>query len=641
MTEAILLRGAGKMGPAEEAHRKAVKVYPQGDQAWAELGIFLADTKVYSEASGCLRRSLGLPPEAAATDPGSSAKAGVEDATRETIRLLAKILAAHPAWTRGQFSLGGLYETIGEYELSRASLARALALEASVEAPVRALLARILWREGKLEEAIAQADRALELDPANLLAHAGRSVCCSLLGFMDEAMVSYRRSNQISPEAACHELVLFGMNFLPETTPEAFYDEARRWDSLHAAPLACHIRPPGNVPDPDRRLKIGYVSPDLHTHPIVRFLLPVLEHHDGSRFEVTAYSVNSTTDVQTEELQRVAPNWVTFLGTGLELADRVRADGIDILVDLAGHTMECGLYQVFMCKPAPIQVSWMGMLSTTGLSTMDYFLGDALMPCPGTEHLFSETVYRVPGASFCYRPAADVPLAPSPCRERGYITFGSFHQTSKVTREVVRLWATVLHAVPGSRLLMKYRDMGTDAAQRRFAIWFAEDGIGKERLQFAAASPLAEYLAAFGEIDIALDTFPYNGGTTSLDGLWMGVPFVTLAGRLAVQRTGADILTLIGSPGLAAETWEQYLRAAVFLAEAVPQNPDFRRNVRQALKSSSMMDEAAVVRRVEDAFRDMWRTWCQSGKGAPRTAAMASQEEVFHAGVVPATASRH
>jgi len=613
LCEANLLRSRDP-GQAEKAYRQAARVYPQGGQVWAELGCFLADLRRFSEARDCFRRSLAIGrPAAAARD----STIGAEDDARAAIQLLEEILKAHPVWTRGVFSLGCAYEAIGEFGPARVHLASARALDPVLEGPVRSLFASINWREGKHAEAIAEADRALLADPANRVAHSVRGLCCGLLGRMDEAVAGYRRAIEIAPDPQIHRSLLFAMNFLPETTPEAHYAEACLWNSLYAAPLARYIRPHGNIPDPDRRLKLGYVSPDLYNHAIMRFLPPIFEHHDRSRFEVSVYSVGTKVDDLTEKLRSSVDHYVNFEGSGEELAELVRADGIDILVDLAGHTMDWSFYQAFAMKPAPVQVSWIGVASTTGLSTMDYYLGDAFSPCPGTEHLFSETVYRTPGAFFCYRPFVEVPVAPAPCVQRGYITFGSYNSPGKVTRQVVRLWAAVLKAVPGSRLLMKYRGLETEVQQQRFVAWFAEEGIRRERLQFAGASLQGEYLASYGDIDIALDPFPYNGGSTTMDTTWMGVPVVTLAGRLCVQRGGADVLSWIGSPDLVAETPERYVEAAVFLANVVPQIPDLRRNVRKAFQSSGLMDEPGVTQGVEDAFRDMWRRWCRKQPGSP------------------------
>jgi predicted O-linked N-acetylglucosamine transferase (SPINDLY family) len=457
---------------------------------------------------------------------------------------------------------------------------------------------------------VAGADFTLRALPGNHHSLVVRAACYYALSLPLEAAESARRALDIAPEPNLHRALLCMMNFLPDTTPESKYAEACRWDSLYAAPLAPGIRRHANLPAPERRIRLGYLSPDLYTHTLIRFLQPVFEHHDRSRFEVFAYSVGAKVDESTERARAAVEHFVPFDGSGRDLAERIRADGIDILVELAGNSMPWEFLQTLALKPAPIQVSWVGLPGTTGLSTMDYFLGDAQMPRPGTEHLFRETVYRLPRAACCYR-FMDIPVAPSPCLQRGYITFGCFNQPMKITREVVRLWSAILRAVPRSCLLLKYKGMESEVFQDRFQSWIAKEGVARDRLRFAGYSPLAEYLAAYGGIDIALDPFPYNGGSTSLDAVYMGVPLVTLTGRLAVQCGGASLLRTIGLSDMVAETPERYLETAVSMAGMVPKMPDIRRDMRQALLSSPFLDEAGAVRDVEDAFRNMWRAWCR------------------------------
>jgi predicted O-linked N-acetylglucosamine transferase (SPINDLY family) len=430
---------------------------------------------------------------------------------------------------------------------------------------------------------------------------------------MEESARSLRRSLEILPEPEIHSSLLFDMNRLPDTTPEILYAEACRWNGLYAAPLASEIQPHRNLPDPERRLKVGYVSPDLYGHPIAKFMMPVFERHDRSRCEVFAYAVGSKTDAVTDWFRARVEHFVSLPPDAQTLATRVRADGIDILVDLAGHTTGSG-YLAFARKPAPVQISWLGVLSTTGMPVMDYFLGDAEMPCPGTEHLFSETVYRLPSCVCCFRPTDSVPVDTAPFLERGYITFGCFNNPQKINREVVKLWSAILHLVPDSRLLLKWHLLEREVVQHRFERWFAEDGIPPGRLRFAGASNTTDYLKEYGEIDIALDPFPYNGGSTTLDSLFMGVPVVTLAGRLAVQRIGASLLIGAGLPDLVTYSPKQYVTTAVFLAGTVPKIPGSRHNLRKALQSSPLMDEIGLVRSVENAYRDMWRTWCLKQK---------------------------
>ena len=606
------LRKSGDFPHAEEAYRKAVRIDPHRADAWSELGCLMLDCRRFSEAVNCFRQSLGQNGDLAADDSAQAA-----------VKLLLEVVSGRPAWARGQFSLGYAYEHLGDNQRARDHLGNALRLDPARQASVQALYARMYWSEEKWTDGIAAADRALKANPKYFLALVIRSKCCSELDDSEGALSSMRQALEIVPHSEFHSGMLFDLNLLPETTPESLYGEAKRWNVCHAARLADQIRPHSNTPDAERRLKVGYMSPDLYGHPIAKLLIPVLERHDRSRFEVFVYAIGAKADHITDYIRRSVDNFVPTRVPAVELAERIRVDGIDILIDLAGHTMGSA-YLAFALKPAPVQVSWLGVLSTTGMSTMDYFLGDAQMPCPGTEHLFTESVYRLPRSLCCYRPTANVPVAPAPYFERGYITFGCFNSSRKINRDVVRLWSAVLHLVPESRMVLKWHGMETEAKQRRLRQWFVEDGIAPERLTFVGASMTTEYLKEFGAIDIALDPFPYNGGTTTLDTLWMGVPVVTLAGRLPVQRIAASILTAAGLPDFIAQTPEQYLKIALYLAAVVPKTPDLRQEIRRALVASPLMDEIGIVRDVENAYREMWRIWCRSERKLSDLASLAS-----------------
>jgi protein O-GlcNAc transferase len=598
--EGRLLRKAGDWARAEQTWREATSLDPDSTEAWAELGCLLADGRRFSEAVPCFRRAVGQ------TDAEAPAAA-----PQETVQLLGQIASVQPDWSTGQFSLGSALEHLRKFEQARMHLANALRLDPSREAAVQALLARTYSLEGRPLDAIAAADRSLQANPDYFLAHAVRSRCCAELGRIAESVESRRKAIEICPHRPFHSMLLFDLNYLPETTPEALYAEACRWNSLYAAPVASRIQPHTNAADPDRALRVGYVSSDLHNHAMMRYILPVLERQDREQFELYAYSTSSKNDEWTGHI-RASVTGFQSMRDPQELATRVRQDGIDILVDLSGHTMGDSLL-AFAEKPAPVQVSWIGVPATSGMPAIDYFLGDAYMPCPGTEHLFAEKVYRLPRAACCYRPfRTDLPVAPAPCLERGYVTFGCFNSPYKINREVVKLWSAILHLSPPARLLLKYFGMENPAVQDRFRQWFQEDGIAVERVMFKGKSPAETYLADYGAIDIALDPFPYNGGSTTLDALWMGVPVVSLAGRLTAQRAGASILSNAGLSDLVAQNPEQYMKAALFLAAVVPNLPEFRRDIRKALLASPWMDEAGVVRDVEDAYRQMWRAWCRT-----------------------------
>jgi predicted O-linked N-acetylglucosamine transferase (SPINDLY family) len=654
IAEGNRLRNSGDWINAEESYIRATEIDPENREAWTELGFLLADSRRFEEAAVCLRkiakngastvddpqeaqRVRRAPPNGPGTGsrcapfcassleaqrvrrappngPGTGSRCAPFCASSlESVRLMAEIADARPDWVRGQYSLGCAYEHLAQHDRARQHLANALRLDPSKLAAVEALYARMYWTEGKYTEAIAAADRALAANPNYYLALVVRGRSCSAQGRMSEMVDSLRRSLEIVPNPVIHSSYLFDITCLTETTPEVFYHEACRWNALYAAPLASEIQPHTNCADPDRRLKLGYVSPDLYGHPIGKFVLPVFEQHDRSRFEVFVYSVGTKSDEITEWVQKHVEHFVSFPADPQRLAERIRSDGIDILVDLAGHTTG-EAYLAFARKPAPIQVSWLGVLTTTGMSTMDYFLGDAEMPCPGTEHLFTETVYRMPRAFCCYCPGTDAPVVPGPYQERGDVTFGCFNSPRKITREVVKLWSAILHLVSGSRLLLKYYLMDEEARQAPLLAWFAEEGVPSQRIVFAGGSLSTDYFEEYGRIDIALDPFPYNGGSTTLDALWMGVPVVTLAGRSPVQRTGACLLTAAGLPDLVARSPEEYVTTALFLAQTVPKIPDSRINLRKALQASPLRDERGLVRSVENAFREMWRIWC-NGKG--------------------------
>ena len=582
---------------AERIYRRAVLAEPQCSEAWAELGCCVMEQRRSLDAATCFHRALGElhGPEAS-------------PAPEQAIDRLLQIAAQKPAWTTGQLTLGSAYGQLGEHARAREHYGNALRLDPALEAPIQSVFARMYINEGRSSEALAAADRSLAADPEGAIAHLVRSRALLSLFRTGESVESLRRAVELASDPIFHSELLVNMNLLAEMTPEVLYAEACRWNSLYAAPLAQRIRPHTNTPDPNRRLKVGYVSADLYNHAVVKFIPPVFEHHDRSRFDVFVYAVGAKSDELTERVQKFVENWVAIPGADPECAERIRADGIDILVDLAGHTMGPA-HLAFALKPAPIQISWLGFVSTTGMSAMDYFLGDAHLPCPGTEHLFSETVCRLPVVC-CYRPVGYLPVAPAPCLERGYITFGSFNNPRKMTRDVVKLWSAILHLVLESRLLLKYHHLEKQEMQAGLLAWFAEDGISRDRILFAGASPMGEYMAEYNGIDIALDPFPYNGGTTTLDALWMGVPVVTLAGRLAVQRCGASFLSAIGLNDSIASTPEEYLKIAICLAATVPKIPNLRRNMRQAFCNSPLKDEIGFVRSLESAYREMWQNWC-------------------------------
>jgi predicted O-linked N-acetylglucosamine transferase (SPINDLY family) len=491
----------------------------------------------------------------------------------------------------------------GQYDQARELLAAAPGSEAEL------LLAKIDFAEGYWEKTLEAANAAVLHRPDDWEWLKLRQRCWQRLGFAAEDAADCRRLNELRPSPLEHSDLIFKSNFLWQTTPEFLYEESGRWNERYAEPPRAKIAVHGNSPEAERRLKIGYVSPDFRTHAIMRVMPSVLAKYDRQRCEVFAYFIDlKQQDGVTEKLRQSMEHFVTLPPNTEEIAGRVRQDRIDILVDLAGHTMPVEALLAFAAKPAPVQVSWLGVHATTGLRSMDYFLGDEHLPAAGTEEFFSEKVYRLPRAQYCYHPESDPGLVPSPYFQNGYVTFGSFNNPSKLNRETVKAWSVILQLVPGSKLLFKYATPFRAMTAARLGGWFQEDGIAGERLTFAGTDWPVPYMASWNCIDIALDPYPYNGGTTTLDALWMGVPVVSMSGRLAVSCCGSVFLGALGLP--VARTLDDYALLAAEMVKMVLTQPRSRQLIRNAMSNSQLMDGEGLVRALETAYRDMWRHWC-------------------------------
>jgi predicted O-linked N-acetylglucosamine transferase (SPINDLY family) len=372
--------------------------------------------------------------------------------------------------------------------------------------------------------------------------------------------------------------------------------------------FACHT----NCRDLNRRLRIGFVSPDFKDHPVIHFILPFLENYDRNQIELFVYSQVADLDEWTEMASKHVDHWRSLVHVpDVEAATLIRSDQIDILVDLAGHTNGNRLL-VFAHKPAPIQVTYLGYPDTSGLAAMDYRITDALADPPGmTENHNTEQLIRLPGCAWCYGAYSDILPNKSPAAMNNYVTFGSFNNLAKVNDRMLRVWARILEAVPSSRLLLKaagFRSM--EARKRVREIFFLHSGIDEDRLDFRLPEEKHEsHLALYGEMDIALDTFPYHGTTTTCEALWMGVPVVILEGKSHVSRVGVSLLTSIGLPEMVAVSEDEYVKIAVTLAGNVELLKSHRENLRDKLQNSRLLDGISFSRDLESVFRQMWKLW--------------------------------
>ena len=532
----------------------------------------------------------------------------------EAVASYHKALALKPDYAEAHNNLGNAFRGLGKLEEAATSYHKALAITPD-SADAHNNLGNALQNLGKLDEAVASYRKALAIMPDLTEAHSNLGAALQDLGMLDEARISYHKALAIKPGyAKAHSNLIVCMNYDEHYSQQEIFAEGRRWEAAHAAAGTTREVSHSHDRDPERRLRIGYVSPDFRSHSVSHFLDPLVAGHDRRQFEVFCYAQVDNPDIQTRRFRGLADAWCSTVGmTAQAVAERVRADRIDILVDLAGHTAN-NLLLAFAERPAPVQTAWLGYPNTTGLSAMDYRLTDDIADPEGPgDALYSERLTRLPNGFLCFAPAVEAPaVAIPPALANGLVTFGSFNNLSKVTAATVAAWARILRGAPESRLLLKNRALASEEARQRYRTLFADEGVDGARLEFHAwIDPRSGHLAAYGRIDIGLDPFPYNGTTTTCEALWMGVPVVSLSGDRHASRVGASILTRVGLTELIADTVDGYVTAAVALAKAPERFVELRRELRATMAASPLCDAAGFTHDVEAAYREMWRRWCQ------------------------------
>jgi protein O-GlcNAc transferase len=468
---------------------------------------------------------------------------------------------------------------------------------------------------GNLDDAIACYQTAIQLKPDFDSAYNNLGSALHGKGKSDEAIACYRKALAYQPDYPdAYGNLLLGMQYSSSYTPEEMVAAHTQFAERFEAPLKAHWTAHPNARLPGKRLKIGYVSPDFNRHAVSYSIEPVLALHDKSQVELFCYYNGSRQDAVTQRLQALADHWIPCKHlSDDQLAAHIRADGIDILVDLAGHTGYNRLL-AFARKPAPVQVTYLGYPATTGLTAMDYRITDIHAEPPGmTEQFNVEQLWRLPEMFCVYRAHDNSPdvIDHPPAQDNGYVTFGCFNNFAKVTDPVIALWARVLDKVPNARLLLEIAGIDNPAMRADVEARFVRLGISCERLILIPRKPDNQYVL-YNRIDIALDPFPCNGGTTSLDTLWMGVPFVTLAGRHFTSRMGVTILTNAGLPQLIAASEHEYLEIAAALANDPARLQGLRSGLRERVRASPLMDAQRYARHLEQAYRGMWQAWCEN-----------------------------
>jgi protein O-GlcNAc transferase len=433
------------------------------------------------------------------------------------------------------------------------------------------------------------------------------------LGRTAEGVAAFERVLARNPESvAAQSNLLFVLNYARDVTPAKIFERHRDWGAMHETRLRATWRPFANTLDPDKRLRIGYVSADLRMHAVAFFAEPLLRNHDKETHEICCFDTSPfPEDDVSRRLQSYGNTWRRVGDLNDEaLVDTIRASGIDVLIDVSGHSTLNRLL-AFARRPAPVQATWLGYLNTTGLSSMDYRITDDYLDPEGTtERFHTERLFRIPNAS-CFQPAADSPsVEPLPAAQRDTFTFGSVNQWAKVTEDTKRAWAQVLEAVPSTRLVIVARGGQNEVFRKQIVAEFVARGARADQVTVQPTMSLTAFLELFRSLDACLDPFPYGGGTTTMHSLWMGVPVVTLAGRTAFSRNSIGPLSEAGLARLVAVTPARYVEIATSLTKDLAWLQEIRSSLRARMKSSPLVDGVAFARHIEQTYRAMWRNYC-------------------------------
>lgn len=569
------------------------------------------------EAAACYQRILALRPDTPGALINLGNAFGRLGRLPEAAHLFEKAALLQPDSLDARFGLASVLVSLGHSQ-------RAVELYREIEQVrpdfpgLQLNFGLAFMKLGRCEAAIAHYDRAIAGQPDNYMAHNNRGNALRAQQRNAEAIDSFRRALAIKPDhARAHSNLLLTLNYVA-ASQEPVYEESLRFDACQAAALRPARPSFANSREPQRVLRVGYLSADFRRHSVAYFLKAILAAHDRERVQVFCYPSVERTDEVTAAFQQLADHWRPILGlTDAAAAEQVRHDGIDILVDLGGHTGGNRLL-VFARKPAPVQVTWLGYPNTTGLAAMDYRLTDAIADPPGeADALHSEALVRLPGGFLCYQPGDEVASGAVVPRDgaAGVMTFGSFNTLSKVTPDVIRVWAEILNRIPGSRLLLKSEALDEEGTRARFLAAFATHGIAAGRIELVPwILDYREHMALYSRVDVALDPFPYNGTTTTCEALWMGVPVITLRGNRHAGRVGASILQHAGLPEWIAESEAEYVRLAKAGADDRAALEASRARLAGRVRASRLTDPARFTNELEDAYRGMWVHWCRSAQ---------------------------
>ncbi|HEX8521723.1 MAG TPA: tetratricopeptide repeat protein [Tepidisphaeraceae bacterium] len=616
------LVNVGKYADAEKVLEDLVKLAPREPEAWNVYATALLRQQKLSQAEAALRRCADLDPGRAATWSDLGHIVARQERWEDAVALYRKAIDLDPSLAAAHNNLSNALESLGRYEEAEAAVRRAIELSPHYGVAFFNF-ARQCSNSARFKQVEELARRVLALHPEIAIAHVMLATALQQEGRVEEAQEEIAKSlakNSGDPKF-CTDIEstrISMMNYSTRYSPQEIFDEHVRWGEKHADPLF-HRMSRRNDRDPHRRLRIAYISPDFRQHSVAHFLEPLLAAHDHEQFEIYGYCDVANPDRMTRRFQSLCDVWrETSSLTDEALAAMIHGDVIDIAVECAGHTAGYRLLAMAR-KPAPVQISYVGYANTTGVRAIDYRFTDEHVEPPGeADRLSTEKLIRLGTPYQVFKPSEIAPEPGElPALAAGRITFGSFNALIKVGRESVNLWSKVLRALPDSVMFIKARGLAEPEMRQHLLDWFAGEGIEPGRLTIVGHDQTGEeHLARYGQVDVILDTFPFQGTTMTCEALWMGVPVLSRVGETHASRVGLSLLTAVGLGHLAADSDGSYLSAARQLSSNLAQLAQLRRELRSRMRNSALCDGQRLAREVEAAFRRVWQTWCQSDEDA-------------------------
>ena len=604
-----ILKDLGRLDEAETSYRQALQITPDYVEAHSNLGITLKDMGHLDEAEASYRRALQINPDYA--DAHYNLGNILTDMSRvdEAEACYRRALQIKPDFVQAYNNLGATLNNQGKFNEAIASYRQALQIKPDFVETYNNLGSG-LANQGKLNEAIACYQQAIQIKPDFVEAYNNMSQALRRCGQFDKAMAAIRRGLEINPNnAMAHSNLIFTLDMAADLSISTLQEERKAWGAIHAAHLLQH-HPYSNTPDPERRLRIGYICADSRSFSAPSVFGAMLLDFDRSSFDVTLYLNNPYANELTHRLRQSVTCWRNiFFQSDDAVANLIRQDNIDILVDLWGQAPGNRLL-VFARKPAPIQITAWGYPLGTGMKAMDVLFSDPIVIPPDEKHFYTEQVRYLPCFLSYYllrRPPAVNVL---PALSAKWITFGSFNRLEKNMDEAYETWARILLAIPNSRMLFKAPELDDVGNRNLVTGKFTRAGIAPERIILLGNTSWDEHMAAYNQIDISLNPFPQGGGVTSLEGLIMGVPMVTLVIQNFAGRVGASILTTLGLTDWIAETREQYVAIAIQKAQDISALADLRQKIRTLYETSAIGNIKAYVNAAETEYRKLWQEWC-------------------------------